>query len=102
MLHRQDSLRYKLAALFLLMALIVSVLFACGKEKEKTPPPSATPVVTITPTPTVTLGPTRTSIATPTPTSAGPVKIGAINSWSGPGAVSGIAIADPVIKLVEQ
>ena len=102
MLHRQDSLRYKLAALFLLMALIVSVLSACGKEKEKTPPPSATPVVTITPTPTVTLGPTRTSIATPTPTSAGPVKIGAITAWSGPAAISGIAIADPVIKLVEQ
>jgi branched-chain amino acid transport system substrate-binding protein len=30
------------------------------------------------------------------------VKIGAINSWSGSAAISGIGLADPVIKLVEK
>ncbi len=56
---------------------------------------------------TPTVNPTQTTKATATPTataptSSSPVKIGAINSWSGPAALSGISIADPIIKLIEK
>ena len=117
MWRRKSSSWYKLAALFLALALIVPVLFACGKEKEKTTAPTltATPVVTATPTPTATAmatltatpGPTPTATAiptqtaTPTPTPAGPVKIGAIIAWSGPMAMSGMLV-DQIIALVEE
>jgi len=87
--------------------LLVLLLAACGKEKEITPAPtptatatpSPTPITTATPSPTPTATPVPT--ATPTPTTSGPVKIGGIGSWSGPTAVSGVGIADPIIKLVE-
>jgi branched-chain amino acid transport system substrate-binding protein len=99
------SLWCKFIALGLALVLIVPILAACGKEKEKTPAPTPTPTVTPGPTLTATPGPTptatATSTATPTPTPAGPVKIGAITSWSGSASISGIALADPIIKLVE-
>ena len=85
MLHRASSFWYKLAALFLALALIVPVLAGCGKEKE-TAAPTATPVATATPTPTP---------------AKGPVKIGAIVPWSGPMAMSGV-IADQIIAVVEE
>jgi len=100
------SLWCKFIALGLALVLIVPILAACGKEKEKTPAPTPTPTVTPGPTLTATPGPTptatATSTATPTPTPAGPVKIGAITAWSGSAAISGIAYADPIIKLVEK
>jgi len=85
-----------------LLLLIISP--ACGggeEEKTTAPTPTASPSTTLTLTPSPT--PTATSAATLTPTpSKGPVKIGAITSWSGPGAVTGISLADPIIKLVEK
>ena len=97
------------ALIFILLALLLAssmLLVACGGgggEKE-------TPTVTATPTATATTAPTATPIpiatptitATPTPTSSGaPVKIGGITAWSGPMAMAGVALADPIIKLVE-
>jgi branched-chain amino acid transport system substrate-binding protein len=104
MLHRASRFWYKLAALFLALALIVPVLAACGKGKETTlPTATASPVTTPTATPSMTATPTAmpTSVATSTPTPTGPVKIGAICAWSGPAAPSGI-LADQMITLVED
>ena len=58
---------------------------------------TSTSTATLTPVPTATPGPT----STPTATTSVPVKIGAINSWSGPAAVAGI-LADKIINLVEE
>jgi len=90
------SLWYKFIALALALVLIVPILAACGKEKENTPAPVPTSTATATPTPTA------IPTATPTPTPSGPVKIGAINSWSGGAAISGLSLADPIINLVEK
>ena len=85
-----------------LLLLIISP--ACGggeEEKTNAPTPTASPSTTLTLTPSPT--PTATSTVTPMPTpSKGPVKIGAITSWSGSGAASGVGLADPIIKLVEK
>ena len=86
-----------------LSSLLLTLLPACGGNGEEetlapTPVPTATSGPTLTPTPT----PTAVATVTPTPTSGGPVKIGAITSWSGPGAASGVGLADPMIKLVEK
>jgi branched-chain amino acid transport system substrate-binding protein len=101
----KGSLWYKFIALALALVLIVQILAACGKEKEKTPTPlptsTATPTTTPTATPSPTPAATATPTATPTPAPSGPVKIGAITPWSGPAAISGIYMADPIIKLVE-
>ena len=106
MRHTKINFWHKLAALFLVLALIAPVLFACGKEKEKTPAPTSTATSAPTATPTATPSSTATAAptATPSPTTtpSGPVKIGAVNSWSGPAAMSGLAMADPVIKTVEK
>ena len=80
-----------------LSLLLLILLPACGKEKEKTPTTTPPPTATPSPTPTATLGPT----ATPRPTSAEPVKIGAIIAWSGPMAMSGVLV-DQIIPLVEE
>jgi len=80
-----------------LSLLLLILLPACGKEEEKTP--TATTLATSTPAPTAT--PVATATPTTTPTSAGPVKIGVISSWSGPLAMSG-GIADQVIAVVER
>jgi len=96
MLHRKGSFWFKWATLFLIVALIVPVLFACGKEKEKTPTPTPPPTATSGPTPTATPGPT------PTPTPAkGPVKIGVIMPWSGPLGMGGL-LTDQIIAVVEE
>ena len=97
MSHIEGSSRFKLVALFLVLALITPVLFACGKEKEKTPTPTPSPTTTATSTPS----PTPTPIATPTPTPAGPVKIGVIMPWSGPMAMAGMLV-DQIIAVVEM
>jgi len=88
-----------------LSLLLLIILPACGGGKEEKTPaltPTATPSPTLTLTPNATPTPVATTTAVPTPTSSGPVKIGAITSWSGSGAVTGIGLADPIIKLVEK
>src|SRR4030042_4213236 len=78
--HLKSSYICKLAALFLALALVTLILFACGGgNEEPISTPTATLVVTATPTPTTT--------PTTTPSPSGPVKIGAIHSFSGPSAV---------------
>jgi ABC-type branched-subunit amino acid transport system substrate-binding protein len=81
---------------FILLALIlVSGIFvaACGDDNNnETVMPTETPTITVTPTIITT--------STPTP-NEGPVKIGGITAWSGPMAMAGVSLADPVIKLVE-
>jgi len=92
--------------LLIVVTLLILLVPACGKEKENTPVPTATPVVTATPMGTAILTPTPMVTPTATPTSSpvpgGPVKIGAITSWSGPLALAGVSLADPIIKLVEK
>jgi len=82
--------------LFTALSLLLLILLpACGGDKD-----GKTPTPTLTATPITTASPTQ--IATPSPAPTGTVKIGAINSWSGPAALSGVSLADPVIKLVEK
>ncbi len=83
----------KLLALFLMIALIVPALFACGNSEDETPTESPTTTATASPT----VGPT----ATPTPTDSSPVKIGYMTAWSGPAAMSG-GLVDPIISLIEE
>jgi ABC-type branched-subunit amino acid transport system substrate-binding protein len=81
----------------ILSLLLLIILPACGgKGGEETSTPSPTITAISTTAPTATVGPTAT------PTTSEPVKIGAINSWSGPASVSGLSLSDPVIKLVEK
>jgi ABC-type branched-subunit amino acid transport system substrate-binding protein len=72
--------------------LLFIILPACGRGGEEK---TTTPVVMTTPVPTPTL------TATPTPTPEGPVKIGAIQAWSGPMAMSGM-LADQIMALIEE
>jgi len=99
------SLWYKLIALVLASVLIVPILAACGKEKEKTPVPTPTLTANPSPTLTATSGPTPTATLTPTvkptPTPTRPVKIGAIMPWSGPLTVSGL-LGDQIIAIVQD
>ena len=98
--------------ILLVLSLLVLLVPACGGgggENTPTVNPTITAIPTSTPTATVepTAVPTATQTATveptTTPTTSGsPVKIGAINSWSGPAALSGVSMADPIIKLVEK
>ena len=87
-----------------LLVLVVLTLFllmvpACGEGgEEATRTSTATPTAIVTPTAT----PMPTGTTTPTTTPSGPVKIGAIQPWSGPAAMAGLFYADPVIKLVEK
>ena len=87
------------------VALVLVFLPACGGGgSNPTSIPTTAPVVTATPNVTVTGTPivTPNVTATPSPTTSGnPVKIGAITSWSGATAISGLTLADPIIKLVE-
>jgi ABC-type branched-subunit amino acid transport system substrate-binding protein len=96
MSYLKYNLGYKLTALFLILILVVPILFACGQDKGKylSPTPIATPIATLTPT---------SAPTTPSPTTLGnPVKIGAISSWSGPAAITGMSFVDPILKLVEK
>jgi branched-chain amino acid transport system substrate-binding protein len=77
--------------LFIVLSLLLLLVPACGGNKEKTP--TATPIGNPTATPTTT--------ATPTPAPSGAVKIGAILSWSGPAAASGV-LADQIIPVMEK
>jgi ABC-type branched-subunit amino acid transport system substrate-binding protein len=91
--------------IFVFLALVLAsgmLLAACGGgggEKE-TPTVTATPTATPTETSVSTATPTITTTPTPTP-NEGPVKIGGITAWSGPMAMAGVSLADPIIKLVE-
>jgi ABC-type branched-subunit amino acid transport system substrate-binding protein len=83
---------------FIVLISLALLVPACGDNNEEpTSIPTNAPIVTATATPT----PTTAETPTPTSSSTGPVKIGGIASWSGPAAASS-AIADPMIKLVEQ
>ncbi len=101
------SLWWKLIALAVALVLIVPILAACGDGEETptstitvapTAAPTTNPAITATPiiTTTATVGPTAT------PVKSAPVKIGMINSWSGPAAMAGLGLADPIIALVEK
>ena len=80
--------------LFLMaMSLLILLLPACDGKEEKT-----SSITTATALPTPIASPT----GTPSPVPSHPVKIGAIASWSGPLGISGVALADPIIKLVEK
>lgn len=95
-------MRQGLVVLMILGLLLLIILPACGGGEEKT----TIPILTSTPTFTQTSGSTPTVIstptATPTLTPAEPIKIGLIAPWSGPSAMSGLALIDPLIKLVEK
>jgi len=89
--------------IFIFLALLIaSSMFvaACGGGEKETPTVTATPTATPTETSVLTATPTITTTPTPTP-NEGPVKIGGITAWSGPMAMAGVALADPIIKLVE-
>jgi len=85
--------KYRLIVFFFL-SLLLLLMSACGGEGEKTK--------TIIPTATATSTATRTSTPMFTTTPTDPVKIGAIAPWSGPMAMSGVGIIDPIIQVVEQ
>ena len=88
---------------FIALTLLLLLVPACGGGgEENTPAPTPTPIATTATTSAVTLGPTQTPEVTSTPTPAGSVKIGIICAWSGPMAMSGLALVDPTTKLVEQ
>jgi branched-chain amino acid transport system substrate-binding protein len=89
----------RLLVFFAVLSLVLLVVLpACGggnDEETSLPPQTTTPTSTSTSESTV-------KTATPNPiTSSSPVKIGAITSWSGPGAASGY-IGDQIIPLVEE
>lgn len=76
---------------------VTTLVAACGDDGDKTPTPTrtatpTTPPDTATPTPT----------ATATPVSTEPVKIGVINSWSGPAAMSGMLADDDMAVIADQ
>src|SRR4030042_1501102 len=98
--HR--NLLHKLIAPALALILLMPILAACGSGGEETPAPTPVPTTTSGPTLTPTFTPTAVATVKPTPIPGGTVKIGAITSWSGPGAASGVGLADPIIKLVEK
>ncbi|MFA4835160.1 MAG: ABC transporter substrate-binding protein [Dehalococcoidia bacterium] len=88
---------YKVMALLLVLILIVPILAACGGDNgEKTPTPSATTPVATTPVKTT------PAATTPAPTvSKEPIKIGALNSYSGPIAMAGV-LSDQAVAVVQN
>ncbi len=82
----------------LILAVLISsivLVSACGGGSSSMP--SATSTITDSPTPAS----SSTPASTPT-ISTSPVKIGAVTSWSGSAAMSGLSLADPIIKVVEK
>ena len=99
-MQSRSTVWYKVATLFLVLALLVPVLAACGGDNgEKTPTPSVTAPVAITPAATTPAATTPVATTPAATVSKGPVKIGALVSWSGQVGVSGI-LADRSIKVV--
>jgi len=94
---KKADLWCKVASLILVLALLVPILAACGDDDEGV-------TVTVTETATATAGATSTTATSTTqpPLSQEPVKIAAINAWSGAAGVSGLYYADPVIEVVEK
>ncbi|MFA4837377.1 MAG: ABC transporter substrate-binding protein, partial [Dehalococcoidia bacterium] len=94
---------YKVAVLFLVLALLVPVLAACGgDDDEETPTPAATASVATIPAATT---PAATTPASTTPAATlpfvdDPVKIGVIIDYSGPAAMAGW-LADGVIEFAK-
>ena len=91
-----------LVAFTVLSLVILAILTACGGgSDDETSTPAKTTTPTATSNTTTTATPTAKT-STPSPTSSGsPIKIGAITSWSGAAAMSGLSLADPIIKTVE-
>ncbi len=79
----------------MVLTLLLPIFSACGDSNPQTTSVTTTPAATSTPIST------STSTVAPSPVKSGPVKIGGIQPWSGPVAMSGLAMADPIIKLVE-
>jgi branched-chain amino acid transport system substrate-binding protein len=102
--QRRKKMKKKMyLVVVVVLSLLLPLITACGGGGSNPTSAPTTPVVTTTPNVTITVTPTATAIITSTPsptTSGNPVKIGAINAWSGPVALSGV-LSDPVIKLVE-
>ncbi len=91
----------RLATVTLLLGLLVSLLVACDDDDNE----GITVTVTETATATATLQPTSQP-TTSTPVATGdvsdkPVKIGSISEWTGPGAMTGLAVDDGPIELME-
>ena len=103
MMSRKGSFWCKVAALVLGLVLIVPILAACGSSKENTATPVPTTAQTTQPpttTPPMTTPPATTPAATTLPFVDDPVKIGAIQDWSGPTAMAGW-IGDSAIAFAE-
>ena len=83
------------------LSLFLLLLPACGGGGgEEIVTPTATSTIGAK-TPTATTSATAAPTATPTPTSTESIKIGAVNTWSGPAAAAGF-LCDKVINLVEE
>jgi ABC-type branched-subunit amino acid transport system substrate-binding protein len=92
----------KLWLVFIVLVPLLLLVTACGGGGgEKTATPTSTSTLTATPSPTETSKATPTAMLTVTPTSTEPIKIGAVNTWSGPAAAAGF-LADKIISLVEE
>jgi branched-chain amino acid transport system substrate-binding protein len=83
---------YRHWLVFVLLSIAVIMVPACGGGAKQ-----GNKVTTLMPIST----PSQTSAST-TSAPSEPVKIGAITSWSGPAAMSGIMLGEPIIKMVEK
>jgi ABC-type branched-subunit amino acid transport system substrate-binding protein len=96
---------YRLLLVLIVLSLLILLVPACGGGKSSSlqTPTTTGAIGTLTPTATLTETPTPTVTATvtPIPTTSEPVKLGVINAWSGPLAVSG-NLADQCIAVIEQ
>ena len=86
MWNRKTSLLSKMTALLLIVLLLMLVLMACDDDDddEETTSPAG-----------------QNTTTTAIPVDDGPVKIGVITGWSGPTAMIGSYLIDPIVELIE-